>query len=113
MREADHGSGERFRGSVNGDGPVTDLLPTQRTFLELTDPLTVGAGRGRRRAAPGQPWRSPWRGGVGAPRYFARAFIAKVAGNPFSRARDKTMSKDLRAIQVEKFVNARSTLSWS
>lgn len=49
-------------------------------------------------------------GGVGALRHFAPAFTAKVAGNPFCRARDN--EKELRGIQVEKSVNTRTTHSW-
>lgn len=60
-------------------------------------------GGARPRYAPG--------GGVGAPKHFALEFIAKVAGNPFSRARDN--ERELKRIQAEKYVNARTTHSWS
>lgn len=48
---------------------------------------------------------------MGVQRHFAPAFVAEVAGSPFSRAKDN--EQELKGIQVEKAVNARTTHSWS
>lgn len=81
---------------MSSDGRVTSFPPSapSRSSRTLSPEVFAGEG-GRRRARPG----SDRGGGVGALRHFAPAFTAKVAGNPFCRARDN--EQELRGIQVE------------
>ena len=79
-------------------------FPTKGTFLELRDPLTRSR-RGARSAEPLGARREP------QSLCTTRTVIAKVAGNPFSRARDNEQER--KGIQVEKSVNTRTTHSWS